>query len=80
MAEKETSIVHARLDADTQRILERLRRRTGLRDSELIRRALRALDDTVVPGSSRIVGIGKFSSGVGDLASNKRHLEGFGRR
>lgn len=80
MAEKDSAIVHARLDADTQRILERLRRRTGLRDSELIRRALRALDAAAVPGASRIVGVGKFASGIGDLASNKRHLDGFGRR
>jgi hypothetical protein len=78
MAEKD--IVHARLDADTRRILERLRRKTGLRDSELIRRALRALDETAVGRPPRIVGVGEFSSGVGDLASNKRHLEGFGRR
>lgn len=71
-------IVHARLDPETQAILERLRRRTGLRDSELIRRALRAFDAAPDSGASRIVGVGKFSSGVPDLGSDKRHLRGFG--
>ena len=27
----------------------------------------------------RIVGTGRFSSGVPDLATNKKHMEGFGR-
>jgi hypothetical protein len=29
-------------------------------------------------GHRRIAGIGKFSSGVSDLATNKKHLRGFG--
>jgi hypothetical protein len=73
-------IVHARLDEETRLILARLRRRTGLRDSELIRRALRALDaGPKARPRPRIVGLGEFDSGLGDLASNKRHLHGFGR-
>ncbi len=74
-------IVHARLDPETRRVLERLRRTTGLRDSALIRRALRALDAGVaVPSPPRIVGLGKFRSGVTDLGSNPEHLRGFGRK
>ncbi len=74
------TIVHARLDADTRRILKRLRRRTGARDSELIRRALRALD-AAEPGQAarQVVGLGAFASGVHDLGSNEEHLRGFGR-
>lgn len=74
-------IVHARLDPETRDILARLRRRTGLRDSELIRRALRALDAS--PKQKRgvqVIGLGKFESGVSDLGSNDAHLRGFGRR
>ena len=29
--------------------------------------------------TQRILGIGRFSSGVPDLASNPKHLEGFGQ-
>jgi hypothetical protein len=73
------TIVHARLDPETRRILERLRRRTGQRDSTLIRRALRALDAAELRlGARRIVGLGAFASGVDDLGSNDEHLRGFG--
>jgi hypothetical protein len=73
-------IVHARLDPETRRLLSRLRRRTGLNDSELIRRALRVLGSAEVdPGGRRVIGQGAFASGVPDLGSNRKHLEGFGR-
>ena len=75
-----SSIVHARLDAETRRILEVLRRRTGWNDSEIVRRALRALDGSMVrPGRREIVGVGRFESGIPDLGSDEGHLEGFGR-
>jgi Ribbon-helix-helix protein, copG family len=72
-------VVHARLDDETDGLLRRLRRSTGLGDSELIRRGLRALD-TVSAGKGRpsVIGLGAFASGVSDLGSNKRHLDGFG--
>jgi hypothetical protein len=73
-------IVHARLDPETQRLLARLRRSSGLTDSALVRRALRTLAATELrKGSVRVVGQGEFDSGVDDLGSNERHLEGFGR-
>lgn len=33
------------------------------------------------PGRGRrtLIGAGKFASGVGDLSTNKKHLEGFGK-
>jgi hypothetical protein len=31
------------------------------------------------PKTRKIAGLGKFSSGVSDLGSNKKHLRGFGR-
>jgi hypothetical protein len=74
-------MVHARLDDGSERILARLRRATGLSDSELLRRGLQAFD-LMQGGRSgpRIAGLGAFKSGVPDLGSNKRHLAGFGAR
>jgi ribbon-helix-helix CopG family protein len=74
-------VVQARLDDDTERMLDELRRRTRLSDSELVRRGIRSL--AVLPPSGRgpkVIGVGRFASGVRDLGSNKTHLKGFGRR
>jgi Ribbon-helix-helix protein, copG family len=74
-------LVQARLDDETDRILKTLRRRTGLSDSELVRRGVRALaESSPAWGVARMVGVGRFSSGVPDLGSNKAHLAGFGRK
>ncbi len=75
---KET--VQARLDAGSRQTLQRLVRRLGKTPSEVVRDGLRLLDScTTHEGRARIIGLGRFSSGVKDLGSNKRHLEGFGR-
>jgi hypothetical protein len=72
-------MVHARLDTETEGRLRRLRRSTGLGDSELIRRGLRVLDTlSGSQGRPSVIGIGAFASGIRDLGSNKRHLDGFG--
>ncbi len=73
-------MVHARLDEETDGVLRRLRRSTGLGESELIRRGLQALDAVSARRTGRgVVGLGEFASGIRDLGSNKRHLAGFGR-
>jgi len=73
-------IVQSRLDPETLDLLTRLRRRTGLSDSELLRRGLHRLAENGPRARRhRIVGVGKFASKVTDLGSNKRHLRGFGR-
>ena len=72
-------VVQARLDEETYQLLRRLRRRTGLTHSDLLRRGLSALAQQ--SGARRrpaIVGLGKFASGRADLGSNKAHLKGFG--
>jgi hypothetical protein len=72
--------VQARLDAPTQRALDRLVRRLGRSPSEVVREGLRLLDSCQPrPNATQIVGLGKFESGISDLGSHKRHLEGFGR-
>jgi hypothetical protein len=72
-------IVQARLSVAEQTLLTRLRRSTGLSDSEIVRQGLLALAASQ-PGleARQVVGIGKFDSGQSDLGSNKRHLRGFG--
>ena len=74
-------VVQARLDDQTDRILAELHQRTRLSESELIRRGIRSLG-AVPPagGGPRLVGIGRFNSGIADLGSNKSHLKGFGKR
>jgi ribbon-helix-helix CopG family protein len=73
-------VVQARLDDETQELLQRLRRRTGLTESELLRRGIRALASLPPSGRGpRVIGVGRFQSGIRDLGSNKAHLEGFGR-
>jgi hypothetical protein len=73
-------IVQSRLDPETLKLLTRLRRSTGLTDSELLRRGLRRLAEREPRARRhRIVGVGQFASKVTDLASNKRRLQGFGR-
>jgi hypothetical protein len=75
-----SKLVQARLDDETDRILKALRRRTGLSDSELVRRGVRALAESSPDwGAARVIGVGQFSSGVSDLGSDKRHLAEFGR-
>jgi len=75
-------IVHARLDDHTRKIMRRLQRRHGWSESDIVRHGIRALGDTELPPdqrSKRIVGLGKFASGIRDLGSNKEHLRDFGR-
>jgi hypothetical protein len=31
------------------------------------------------PSAKRVIGVGRFASGVPDLGSNKKHLRGFGQ-
>ena len=72
--------VQARLDASTQKTLARMVDQLGMSPSRVVREGIRLLAATYPQGGRRqIAGLGKFSSGVADLGSNKRHLRGFGR-
>lgn len=75
------AIVHARIDPETEKLLVQLRRRRGWSDSEAVRRGIRALAQVELKAGHgrKIVGLGKFDSGLKDLGSNKEHLDGFGR-
>jgi hypothetical protein len=74
-------LVQVRLDDETDGILRELQRSTGLSNSEIVGRGVRSLAALSRPASViRVVGLGRFSSGVRDLGSNKKHLEGFGHK
>lgn len=73
--------IQARLDEETQAALDRLVRRHGLKPSEAVREGIRLLDKHhTPPAKPRLIGIGMFASGIGDLATNKKNMEGFGAK
>jgi hypothetical protein len=72
-------IVHARIDRETERILNALKLQLGWTNSKAIREGIKALDGLVLRGKARrVVGLGRFCSGLRDLGSNKQRLRGFG--
>lgn len=73
-------IIQARIDAETESLLSQLQLRLGWSDSQIVREGIKALGSLSTPTRrKKIVGLGKFSSEVTDLASNKKHLKGFGK-
>jgi hypothetical protein len=75
-----SSIIHARLDTDTDALRSELQKRLGWNDSQIVREGIKSLSSLIRTScKGKIVGLGRFKSGVADLGSNKRHLEGFGK-
>lgn len=73
-------IIQARIDEETESLLSQLQLRLGWSDSQIVREGIKALGVLSAPSRrKKIVGLGKFSSGVTDLASNKKHLKGYGK-
>jgi hypothetical protein len=71
--------VQARLDEETHAALEVLVRRNGWSTSRAVREGLQLLVRQQSGGAAkRMIGIGMFDSGIPDLGSNKKYLEGFG--
>lgn len=74
------SIIHARLDDDTDSLRTALQKQLGWSDSQIVREGIRSLSLLVrKQGKRNIAGLGKFDSGIKDLGSNKKHLQGFGK-
>jgi hypothetical protein len=74
------SIIHARLDNDTDSLRTALQKQLGWSDSQIVREGIKSLSLLVrKQGKRKIVGLGQFASGVKDLGSNKKHLQGFGK-
>jgi len=73
-------VIHVRLSAETEKMLAELRRRPRWTDSKIVREGIRALGvRSLRPPRRRLIGLGKFASGVPDSGSAKAHLRGFGR-
>jgi hypothetical protein len=74
------AVVQARLDPEAQQALDVLVRRLGWSPSRVVRESLRLMGrhHSASP-RRRVIGVGTFHSGLLDLGSNKRHMQGFGR-
>jgi len=75
------STVQARLDAETRETLNELVRNTGMTPSEVIREGIRLVkENRQTKRRRRLIGVGCFESGIPDLASNQKYLEGLGTK
>jgi len=75
-------IVSARIDEKTKKELSRLSKALGKPESEIIRDGIHLMVVANIPPSEKknfFIGCGQFDSGVSDLASNKKHLDGYGK-
>jgi hypothetical protein len=71
--------IHARLDEETEELRAQLKKTAGWSDSEIVRRGIKVLA-SVTPAlkKRKFRGVGKYKSGLRDLATNKKYMEGFG--
>jgi hypothetical protein len=75
-----SQVVQARLDPETEAALKALMRRHGWSCSQVVREGLKLLaQEHLAKKRRKIIGQGEFDAGPSDLATNKRHMEGFGR-
>ena len=77
------SSIHARLDKEDSAVLQELKTATGESESQIVRRGLRLMRETLSGKRSALdvagTSVGRFKKAPKDLSTNKRHLEGFGR-
>jgi hypothetical protein len=72
--------IQARLDGPSRKRLAVLIRELGWTPSQIVREGLRVLAASYLHRKKRgVIGLGKFSSDVPNLGSNKKHLRHFGR-
>lgn len=74
--------VQARLDEESQAALNQLTRQLGWSPSRVVREGLRLMirhHSVRVKARKKIIGLGEFSDGPSDLATNKKHLEDYGQ-
>ncbi len=73
--------VQARFDTKAEAALKRLIRRNGWTTSQALRECvLRVYEQTAAKPRPRMIGIGCVDFGPGDLATNKKQMEGFGKK
>ena len=74
------AVVQARLDPEARKTLDGLVHRLGGNPSRVVRESLLLMGRYhCASPRKRVIGVGKFQSGLPDLGSNKRHMQGFGR-
>lgn len=76
------SAVQARLSPGDRKLLDELVQDLDWTPSQIVREGLRLVRKAhpMVSAADRIIGTGKFRSGIPDLATNsKKYLEDFGR-
>ena len=74
-----SNVIQARLDADTDAIRQDLKKRLGWTDARIVREGIKVLASiTPKSGKRKLAGIGKYDTGISDLSTNPKHLEGFG--
>jgi hypothetical protein len=72
--------VQARLDDEIQADLENLAKTLGVSQSEVLREGIRLMKEKHKPQPrKKLIGVGIFSSGLTDLSTNPKYMEGFGR-
>lgn len=74
--------VQARLDEESQAALDQLTRELGWSPSRVVREGLRLMirhHNARGRGRKKIIGLGEFSGGPSDLATNKKHMDDYGR-
>ncbi len=76
-----SATVQVRLDEKSEAALKRLVRAKGCTPSQAVRESILKEDEQLsAEPRPRMVGIGCVSFGPGDLATNKKHMEGFGKK
>lgn len=75
-----SSHIQARLDEESEKLMDQLLKKTGWTPSQIVREGLKVLAAChIARGPRTIRGQARFASHVGDLSSNKAHLRDFGR-
>lgn len=73
-------VVQARLDDQTESDLNRLRELLGGADSDVVPEAIQRMASSLpAPKKRKFRGVGKYNSGLPDLAANPKHLDDFGK-
>ncbi len=78
--------IHARLGTRERAALDELKEKTGLSESEIVRRGLELVAKLVAKeergrrSALDLAGpsVGRFRNGPRDLSTSRKHLEGFG--
>jgi hypothetical protein len=75
------TMVQARFDTKAEAALKKLIRANGWTTSQALRECvLRVYEQTAAKPRPRLIGVGCVDFGPGDLATNKKHMEGFGKK